>query len=188
MKKDWGFEVRKRRIVIAGVIASFCFVALPTSNAASSPSPIPSATNPYGGGSVDSAGPNESILTLTNGALVKKFTMQQLIALHPTVISIYEPFVKKRQKFTVVSLSVLFKLVGIKSGSTVITKALNDYVYSNKAVEFTSALGYLAIKRNGVDIPYDQGGPIRIVYPDSSKWAKSLDPWNWSLNSISVKK
>ena len=36
-------------------------------------------------------------------------------------------------------------------------------------------------------IPYDQGGPIRIIYPDSSRWSKFLDPWNWSLTRITAK-
>lgn len=47
--------------------------------------------------------------------------------------------------------------------------------------------GYLAIARGGKDIPYDQGGPIRIVFPDKSKWAKNLDAWNWSIRKIIVK-
>jgi DMSO/TMAO reductase YedYZ molybdopterin-dependent catalytic subunit len=50
-----------------------------------------------------------------------------------------------------------------------------------------TANGYVAIKRNGVDIPYDQGGPIRLVFADNSVWAKNLDAWNWSLSSIAVK-
>ena len=112
--------------------------------------------------------------------------MKNLMAMNPTVISIFEPFVKKRQKFTVIPLAMLFEKLGIRSNSTVATKALNDYVYKNKASAFVAASGYLAIKRNGTDIPYDEGGPIRLVYPDTSSWSKSLDPWNWSLSSITT--
>jgi hypothetical protein len=81
----------------------------------------------------------------------------------------------------------LFALVGISGNDKVATRALNDYVYSNTASKFLAANGYVAIKRNGVDIPYDQGGPIRLVFADNSIWAKNLDAWNWSLSSIAVK-
>jgi hypothetical protein len=37
------------------------------------------------------------------------------------------------------------------------------------------------------EIPYDQGGPIRIIFGSKSTWAKYLDAWNWSLSSITVK-
>ena len=45
----------------------------------------------------------------------------------------------------------------------------------------------IAIKRDGKEIPYDQGGPIRIIFGSKSTWAKYLDAWNWSLTSITVK-
>jgi hypothetical protein len=113
--------------------------------------------------------------------------MAKLLSLGTSEISIYEPFVKLRQTFTVIPLATLFKKVGISGTENVMTKALNDYVYTNTATKFLSANGYLAVKRNGIDIPFDQGGPIRIVFPDGSTWSHFLDPWNWSLSSISVK-
>jgi hypothetical protein len=102
-------------------------------------------------------------------------------------ITIYEPFLKKRQSFSVIPLKTFFAFLGIKGGDKVITTALNDYIYSNTAAQFIAADGYLAIKREGAAIGYDQGGPIRIIYPDKSKWAKNLDAWNWSLSSIQVR-
>lgn len=150
------------------------------------PTAKPLKSNPYGAGTVDPAGPNEPILTITNGSKTQKFTMKNLLEMNPIAISIYEPFVKKRQKFTVISFEKLFEKLGISSNSTVTTKALNNYVYKNKASAFVAASGYLAIKRNGSDIPYDEGGPIRLVYPDTSSWTKSLDAWNWSIRSITT--
>ena len=102
-------------------------------------------------------------------------------------ISIYEPFLKKRQSFTVIPIKNFFILAGISGNDKVETKALNDYIYANTAAKFIAAKAYIAIKRGGVPIAYDQGGPIRIVFADNSKWAKELDAWNWSLSSISVK-
>ncbi|MBC7463149.1 MAG: hypothetical protein H7227_02695 [Actinobacteria bacterium] len=181
----------KRKLSIVGVIVIATISFLSTSGAAGTEktsSPKPSVSNPYGAGAIDPAGPNDPILVVTGSSKSQKFTMKDLLALKPIKISLFEPFVKKRQQFSVIRLSYLFKTMEIKSGEKVVTKALNNYEYVNTALEFMAANGYLAIKRNGLDIPYDQGGPIRLVYPDSSKWSKSLDPWNWSLASISVRK
>jgi hypothetical protein len=104
-----------------------------------------------------------------------------------SVISIYEPFIKKRQSFTVIPLKTFFTMVGVTGKDKVDTIALNDYIYTNTAAKFTAANAYLAIKRDGLQIPYDQGGPIRIVFGDKSSWAKNLEAWNWSLVSIRAK-
>lgn len=142
--------------------------------------------NPYGVSAVDPAGPNEVILTVSKGKKKVTFTTKQLFALKSSTVSIYEPFVKKRQSFTVVPLETLFKLVGITGADKVRTKAINDYVYTNTAKRFLDAKALVAIKRGGSPIAYDQGGPMRLIYADNSKWTKFLDAWNWSLSSISV--
>ena len=178
--------MKKANAILTGVAIALVMNIMPSAFSAGSPTPTATKSNPYGGGTVDPAGPNEPILTITNGSKTRKFTMKNLLAMNPAVISIFEPFVKKRQKFTVIPLAKLFEKLGINLNSTVTTKALNDYVYKNKASAFVAASGYLAIKRNGTDIPYDEGGPIRLVYPDTSSWSKSLDPWNWSLSSITT--
>ncbi len=146
-----------------------------------------SETNPYGGTAVKPPGNNEIIFTVTNGKSSKKYSMNLLKAMKTTTIKIYEPFVKKEQSFTVITMADLGKENGISQSSTLKTIALNDYAYSNTLKNFVAAKGYIAIARNGKPIPYDQGGPIRIIFPKDSRWAKYLDPWNWSLSSIVVK-
>jgi hypothetical protein len=143
--------------------------------------------NPYGTATIDPAAPNEVILTITKGSRKTEFAYPRLLKLKHSTISIYEPFLKKRQTFTVIQLKTLFNFVGISGKDKVVTKALNDYIFTATASDFITAQGYLAIKRDGFAIPYDQGGPIRIIYPDGSKWSKNLDAWNWSLASIGVK-
>lgn len=143
--------------------------------------------NPYGTSTVDPAGPNEIIFTVSKGNRKADFTVSRLLKMKTTVISIYEPFIKKRQTFTVIPIKNFFVLAGISGNDKVTTTALNDYTYSNTAARFLEANAYIAIKRNGQPIPYDQGGPVRLVFDDKSKWAKQLDAWNWSLSSISVK-
>jgi len=163
-------------------------LVLPASaQAATKATPTPTLTNPYGAAPMDPPGPNEVLLTVKKGTKIVKFTMKQLMALKPQTVTINEPFVKKRQSFSSIPLSLLFAKVGIAGNDMVATKALNDYIYSNTASKFVSAKGYLAVQREGKDIPFDQGGPIRIIFPSKSVWATFLDPWNWSLMSISVK-
>lgn len=144
-------------------------------------------TNPYGASSVDPAGPTEVIFSVSKKGKKVSFTTAKLGTLKSSVISVYEPFLKKRQSFTVIPMKTFFALVGISGTDKVRTTALNDYIFTETAANFVSANGYIAIKRNGVDIPYDQGGPVRIIFSDKSKWAKNLDAWNWSLASLSVK-
>jgi hypothetical protein len=145
------------------------------------------STNPYGTATIDPAGPNEIILVISKGKRKVEFAFPRLLKMKQETITIYEPFLKKRQSFSVIPLKTFFAFLGIKGGDKVITTALNDYIYSNTAAQFIAADGYLAIKREGAAIGYDQGGPIRIIYPDKSKWAKNLDAWNWSLSSIKVR-
>lgn len=152
-----------------------------------SPANAASEKNPYGSATVDPAGPNEILLTITKGSRKADFALPKLLKVKQSRITIYEPFLKKRQSFTVVKLSTLFNSVGISGNDMVVTTALNDYIFTAKASQFLAANAYLAIKRNGKEIGYDQGGPIRLIYSDKSKWAKNLDAWNWSIATISVK-
>lgn len=175
---------------LVGLLLTACGATTPTSptvKSSTTPKPSASPSNPYGAAPVDPPAPTDPILTLSKGAKSVTLTMANLLSLGTREISIAEPFVKLRQSFSVIPLATLFGKVGISSTDKVMTKALNDYVYTNTAAKFISANGYLAIKRNGADIPYDQGGPVRIIFPDSSSWSHFLDPWNWSLSSISVK-
>lgn len=151
------------------------------------PSVAAEGKNPYGTLAVDPASPSEVILTLTKGSRKAEFAYGRLLKMKSSVITINEPFIKKRQSFTVIPLSMLFTLVGISGKDMVTTTALNDYIFKNSAQNFLKANAYIAIKKNGKPIGYDEGGPIRLVYSDTSAWANYLDSWNWSLASISVK-
>lgn len=155
----------------------------PGATSASSPSP----TNPYGALTVDPAGPNEPVLVVDGGPSGRQtFTLVQLEALGTTTITVDEPFVKKRQSFTGVPLSVVLAKAGIAGGVRVTTRALNDYDYANVASAFTGSEALLATQRDAARIPLDQGGPLRLVYPDGSSLSDVLDAWNWSLASIHV--
>jgi hypothetical protein len=169
-----------KKLLTVFIIVTLAFVVSPSAFSAES-------TNPYGATSVDPAGPTEVIFSVSKKGKKISFTSKRLNNLKTSVISVYEPFLKKRQSFTVIPMKTFFTLAGISGRDKVQTKALNDYIFSESASNFLAANGYIAIRRNGVDIPYDQGGPVRIIFADNSKWSNNLDAWNWSLISLSVK-
>lgn len=164
--------------------------ATTTPSAGGSSSGQPAATtptsNPYGVPSIDPPGPDEPILTVTGGGTPLSLTMDQLNALGSTTITVDEPFVKKRQTFGGVPLGTVLAKAGIPDGATIDTVALNAYHYSNVARPMIASGALIATKRDDAAIPYDQGGPIRLVYPDGSPLSSVLDAWNWSLESIRV--
>jgi hypothetical protein len=168
-----------KRVIAVAAVMSLSFSIVPFSVAADS--------NPYGGVQVAPPSPTETILSISKGTITKRISMNDLMAMKSKNISINEPFVKKNQTFRAIPLKYLFSLVGIKGSDNVQTIALNDYIYTNTAANFISADGYLAFSRSGKAIGYDQGGPIRIIFPNKSRWAHYLDPWNWSLKSLAVK-
>ena len=177
--KQW--REMKRVSIFSALLATFFIVSVvvvPVSKAED--------VNPYGGAKVSPPAATEVILTVSKGTLSKGLSMKDLMAMKSANLVIHEPFVKKVQSFRVIQLKEIFALVGIKGADRVQTIALNDYIYTNTAQSFLLSKGYLAIARSGKPIGYDQGGPIRIIFSDKSKWSKFLDPWNWSLKKIRV--
>lgn len=167
--------------------------ATPSSPSASSSGPCDSgaspAENPYGGVAVDPPAADEPVLVAVDGdGAETSLTIGQLEALGTEEIQINEPFVKSCQTFTAVPLAAVLKAADIPtSAGTLSTVALNDYVYDGSIPELVQGDALIAIERAGQEIPVDQGGPIRIIFPDDSPMASNLDAWNWSLMRIEAK-
>lgn len=157
-----------------------------TGASSSTASAGPSATNPYGVPSIDPPAPDEPVLVVTGGDTPLSFTLDQLNAVGSTTITIDEPFVKKRQTFGGVPLATVLSKAGIPDTATIDTIAINDYHYSSAVAPMVGSQALIATQRDGAPIPYDQGGPIRIVFPDGTPLSSVLDAWNWSLASIAV--
>lgn len=155
-----------------------------TSTAA--PVASPTTSNPYGIPSIDPPAPNEPVLTVTGGSTPLSLTLDQLNALGDTSITIDEPFAKMRQTFSGVPLSAVLAKAGIPETATINTLALNAYHYANTAEAMVDSQALIATRRDGAPIPYDQGGPIRIVFPDGTPLSSVLDAWNWSLATIDM--
>jgi hypothetical protein len=112
--------------------------------------------------------------------------MGQLREAATTTITVDEPFVKQRLEFTGVPMATLFEAAGIAGDTVVNTVALNDYAYEAPASVFTDSDAIIAVGQDGGDIPVDQGGPIRTVFPDGTPGSTRLEAWNWSIERIEV--
>jgi hypothetical protein len=139
--------------------------------------------NPYGGFPVDPPAVDEVVLTI-NGANVRDYTMGELMNDASVEVTITEPFVQRVETFQGVPLAALFEASGLTPGTDVTTIALNDYRYTDSVDAFTQSQGILAVSRNGQPIPMDEGGPIRIIFPEGTAYYTFLDAWNWSLRTI----
>ena len=146
----------------------------------------PTSTNPYGSAPVDPPGPTEPVLTVTGPKGTTAYTLAELEALGTRTVTVNEPFVKAVRTFTGVPMQAVLDAAGIPPTATVETVALNDYRYSTTAEAFTGSEALIATEQDGGPVPYDQGGPIRLIFPDGSELSDVLDAWNWSLSSLDV--
>ncbi|MEN9745833.1 MAG: hypothetical protein RL729_305 [Actinomycetota bacterium] len=142
--------------------------------------------NPYGASDIESPSSDEVILTVRANGKQFTFSLNQLSELPVTDLNIFEPFIKQNSQFTGVEMSEIFNVTSISGSDITTTIALNEYTYSNTAEKFSGSNALIAYAQNGKPIPMDRGGPIRIIYPDSSLLAKVLDAWNWSISEIIV--
>ena len=169
------------------VLSSAMLAGCTAGNAAPEATESAANENPYGGFPVDLPVAEDVVLTLSDGTHDVDITMGELIDLSTEEFTIVEPFVETEQTFRGVALDELFAKIGFESGDSIATIALNDYQYVDTAGAFTSNDGILAVFRDGEQIPMDQGGPIRIVFPSDSEYFTVLDAWNWSLRSIELR-
>jgi hypothetical protein len=175
------------KILIVAMILGFTAASSTQLMASASSFVKADTTNPYGGANIDPLPANATIFSVVNGKKTINYSKNDLLAIKSSIITIYEPFVKKNQSFTVIPLDYFLGKSSISASKSIDTIALNDYIYTNKAGNFSKAKAFIAFKRFGKDIPYNQGGPLRLIYSNSSSWAKNLDAWNWSLKTIKVR-
>ena len=174
-------------VVATALLAGSCSSGNEDSSSTTTAKSAPTTENPYGADiEVDPPAPGESVLTVTGPAGEKTYSLEQIAALGPETVTINEPFVNKKQTFTAVPMEALLAPSGLTGSQMIDTTAINEYVYSNTAESFVSEGALLAYELDGKPIPYDQGGPVRIIFADDAPGASNLDAWNWSLSSISA--
>jgi hypothetical protein len=151
-------------------------------------STTPSTSNPYGGATIDPPAAAAPVLTVKGGSAPPlSLSLDTLKALGSKTVTLDEPFVRRRETYSGVPLAAVLGKAGIPDSATIDTIGLDDYHYISTAKPMIESQALIATDRDGAPIPYDQGGPIRIVFPDGTPLSSVLDAWNWSLASIAVK-
>lgn len=126
----------------------------------------------------------ETTIALTVGS--QDFSLEALQQRGTTEIEILEPFKKEKTTFTVIDFDQLLIDSGFTAEDRVETIALNDYRYADTVQAFLDNESLLAIYENGEPIPVSEGGPVRIIFAESSPYYSVLDAWNWSLSKIEL--
>ena len=116
--------------------------------------------------------------------LDSEYSIADLAARQTSSLEIFEPFDQADTEFTVINFGQLLLDSGFSQSDEVVTIALNDYRYTDTVANFVEEDAFLAILENGKPIPVSEGGPVRIVFDESSSYYSFLDAWNWSLSSI----
>lgn len=140
--------------------------------------------NPYGVLTIDPPAADEAILTVDGKGSDGAFTTAQFKELGATEITVFEPFIKQTQTFIGVPLSAIVEKLDLARESDLLTIALNDYRWTGNVGALLDSNALIAYQVDGRDIGYDEGGPIRLVYPDGSPLSTDLDAWNWSLAQL----
>ena len=174
-----------------GILTPSACAAAPGPGNPTRPSPTaaqaPPTVNPYGIATIDPPAGTEPVLTVKGGSSPLSLTLETLNALGDTTITVDEPFNKRRETYSGVPLEAVLGKAGIPATATIDTVGLDNYHYVSTAKPMIESQALIATDRDGDPIPYDQGGPIRIVFPDGTPLSSVLDAWNWSLVSITVK-
>ena len=122
---------------------------------------------------------------LVNGGKPMPADMASFNALPKQTLTVTEPFVKKSMTFTGVAFADLLNAAQA-TGTSVTVHALDDYEVTYKAALLRDQGVLLATRVDGKAIEVASGGPVRMVFPGTSKAGKDTDLWVWSIDKITV--
>lgn len=130
---------------------------------------------------------DEVVLSLSVDTEVVDWDLATLGLLDQQELTILEPFVERTITFRgpvwVDVLRASGADVGPDGHELAVLTALDDYVTELPVA--ASALGETMLATSADDAPIgiDEGGPIRLVFPDDSPLAENANHWIWSLRS-----
>jgi hypothetical protein len=169
-------------VVLMGVLVAGCGVETePTAVAprTSSPAKVAVALRPATGT------PVVTLRGRLNGGRPLRVDLASLDALPSRRLTVLEPFVKKTVRFEGVGFTDLLDAAGA-TGTSVTVHALDDYEVTFRSAVLRDEGALLATQADGRPIGLDDGGPVRLVFPASSKTGQDTDLWVWSIDSMSV--
>jgi hypothetical protein len=129
-------------------------------------------------------------ISATNEGDAAVFDFDMLKAVGEVTFSTSTPWTEGKQDFTGVPLEALLRVVGA-TGSTLTSKAINDYAVDIPASDAVTNGPIIAYLLNGEPMSVREKGPLWVVYPYDSKdeyraevyYSRSI----WQLTSIDVK-
>ena len=122
---------------------------------------------------------------LVNGGRPVRADLASFDALPTQTLTVVEPFVKKSMRFDGVGFADLLSAVRA-TGTSLTVHAADDYEVTFDAATLRNEGALLATHVGGRPIEVTAGGPVRIVFPASSKTGKDTDVWVWSVDQILV--
>ena len=133
--------------------------------------------------------PKLTVMDPLKGNAETMLSIADIQKLGSTVVKTTTPWHNGVQTFEGVSLEKLVKSAGIQ-GTTLVVKALNNYMTEIPFTDLTKFPVILAYKRNGEMMPVSDKGPFFIIYPfDSNPALKSEIYYSrsaWQVKSITV--
>lgn len=100
-------------------------------------------------------------------------------------LTVLEPFVKKTMTFTGVGFADLLTAANA-TGKSVRIHALDDFEATLDAAALRETGVLLATRAEGKVMDVKSGGPVRLVFPPSSKTGEDNNAWVWSIDQITV--
>lgn len=111
--------------------------------------------------------------------------LASLDALPQQTVTTYEPFVKENVTFTGVGFADLLDAVDA-TGDSVTVHALDNYERRLDVAVLREPGVLLATREEGQEIPISKGGPVRLIFPDTSDAGADESLWVWSVDRIIV--
>lgn len=125
----------------------------------------------------------------TNDGDVARFDRAMLEAIGMVTIRTMTPWYEAVVEFEGVPMKALMEHVGAE-GSEVTATALNDYQSTIPMEDFERFDVILALKRDGLEMPIRDKGPLFIVYPFDSEPELSTDKYYsrsvWQVRELNV--
>ena len=134
-----------------------------------------------------SASADSPVLTLTNGAQTRHFTLAELEAMGQRTVETTTIWTEGTQAFTGVELVALLDAAGISEG-TLKAYAVNDYAVEVPVSDAVAGGPIIAYANHGAPMSVRDKGPLWLVYPyDAHEEYRSEVIYSrsiWQLNRI----
>jgi len=101
--------------------------------------------------------------------------------------TVFEPFLNRDVEMSGVPVAALLTAAGVDPAADLVWTGLDDYqvTFSGGAAAREDAM--LATRVDGEPISVADGGPTRIVFPDSDgPLGRDSNQWIWSIENVSV--